>query len=326
MLWALRRLMLAVVSTPGVRTAPAIVDALPAPGDGIRHFWLRISSGGGDGGAAATPTAASEAPGASMGTPPPHFNTNGNLSSEPAESAWHIDNPGRPTLHRTSRLILKLYSAESKGRGCGGASGVQRGESRGERSARESGQSPSGGRAAEEGLGLSAADDVAHVSAHASAHAPSFLHVLQLRAPELSLFAEVAIRPGDGVLMSDVARGSSVWGVTPRPVAEHRGRTPHGKWQVEILLTLMCEDVGALHASLEAVATELRNACADLGPTLADGAPLDVDPSAFCNHPAVAGSKEEAMAHYRQVAHSRQQLDRREPPAREQCTPVYNKP
>ena len=211
------------MSVPGVSTVPGMVDAPPQAGVADeRHFWLRLSSGGDPAGRT------------------PHFNTNGNSSALFDEACWHCDNPGKPTTSRTSRLIIKLYSADAATRP----------------------------------------------------------HVLQMRAPLLGLFAEVPILPGDAILMSDVARGSSAWSATPWPSVEHRGCTPPGRWQLELLLTLTCEDCSALQKALCSVAEELRAQpqVKDRGPTLADGASLVVDSEQFRNHPLLGGSRPDAVA------------------------------
>ena len=125
---ALRRIMRAVVEAPGVGSIPGVMDALPVAGvANERHFWMRLSQPGG-------------------------FNTNGNSSS----GCWHIDNPHSPTIHRSSRLILKLYAASD--------------------------------------------GDV---------------HVLQVRSAALCIEMEADVKPGDGIIMSDYARGSSQEGTRP---------------------------------------------------------------------------------------------------------------
>jgi hypothetical protein len=218
---ALRRIMQCVISSPGVGTVSGMLDALPQAGiTDERHFWLRLSSGGDRGGNT------------------PHFNTNSNPSSESEEACWHCDNPGKPTRSRTSRLIIKLYSA---------------------------------------GTGLRP-------------------HRLQMRAPLLGLFAEAPVLPGDAIIMSDVARGSSEWSATPTPATEHRGCTPPGRWQLELLLTLTCDDSNTLHSRLRALAQELAAQVKAHGPTLADGGPLIVEPEQFRNHPLLAGTRREAVA------------------------------
>ena len=100
------------------------------------------------------------------------------------------------------------------------------------------------------------------------------------------------------MLMSDVARGSSAWSASPCSVAEHRGCTPAGKWQLELLCTLACNEPDALRASLRAAAVDIASESIGLGPTLADAPLLVGDPDDFRNHPALAGSKEDAVRHF----------------------------
>ena len=92
---ALLGVMSAVTSCPAVGSVPGAVDARPVAGAANpRHFWLRLSSGG------------------EAGTP--HFNTNSRgaaADGDEEERGWHVDNPGAPTRHPTSRLILKLYAS-----------------------------------------------------------------------------------------------------------------------------------------------------------------------------------------------------------------------
>ena len=119
------------------------------------------------------------------------------------------------------------------------------------------------------------------------------MHVLELRSSALCLSAQIAIEAGDGIVMSDVARGSSVHGTSPQPFVEHRGRCPPG-WQLELLLTCACTEPLELRDRLRAVAKTLRTEqnAARLGPTLADGAPLRVDPSTFREHPLLRAQYE----------------------------------
>lgn len=181
-LHVLRRVMLAVVDTPGVGSVPGVLDAQPVPGvASIRHFWLRISSGG----------AADAAAG--------HFNTNGNAVADPAEACWHVDNPRAPTCHATSRLLLKVYA-----------------------DGRASGRQPP------------APAPAARPPPESPPPARENVHVLQVRAGALDLAAEVPVAAGDGVLMSDVARGSSRAATMPFACVEHRGRCPAGQWQVRV--------------------------------------------------------------------------------------------
>lgn len=214
---ALRQIILAICQTAGMGSVPGMLDLPPVIGEvSERHFWLRLSSG--------SPAGADA-----------RFNTNGNPSVLPSEASWHLDNPRSPTSHRTSRLLLKLYSSA----------------------------------------------------------AGSPCHTLEVRSAALGLLAEVPIAPGDGVLMSDVARGSSVYGTLPYPSVEHRGRCPVGSWQLELLLSCVCTCPEALRHSLRTVAEELRarHAVEGRGPSLADGEPLRVGgPSSFRNHPLL-GSK-----------------------------------
>ena len=129
-------------------------------------------------------------------------------------------------------------------------------------------------------------------------------HVLQVRAPRAHITLDCPVLPGDGVIMSDVARGSSAYGHAMfgggRPWVEHRGRCPPGRWQLELLLTCVVEQPEALRQNLRRTASELRHAhgAADLGPTLADGAPLRVAADDFVNHQLLGASIEQAKRRF----------------------------
>ena len=248
----LRRVMRAVIEAPGVGSVPGVLDLMPEAGVAdMRHFWLRLSSGG-----------ASDAP-------RPHFNTNGNPSDDAAEACWHIDNPKSPTVHPTSRLLLKIYAAGG-GRSGGGSN-----------------------EASKKKIAKHTADGQRVVAGGAAAGAASRVHVLEVRSAALCLRAEVPVAPGDAVLMSDVARGSSRAATTPAPFVEHRGRCPAGQWQLELLLNCVVEDAEQLRRSLRAAAAELTAEydTEALGPSLAAAGALRVDPSSFRN--LAAASKEE---------------------------------
>ena len=131
---------------------------------------------------------------------------------------------------------------------------------------------------------------------------PQNCHVLELRGAPLRLSAHVPVSAGDGVVMSDFARGSSIAAVShPHPCVEHRGRCPAGEWQLELLLNCVLNDREKLVDSLRATARELRekHEAMGLGATLADGqgCSLRVDSSQFVNAPMLA-TKEDARQRF----------------------------